>query len=138
MLLALSPLLDVPATPIHPKNLNFEDEILLNWGPEFSQWHDTWCNPNISPAVQVDNVTMVLQFLREGRHWSVLPRSVFKELQLHTSIHPCPLTESLPDRVCYKLTHRFPKRPNTASIKLFEKKLAAYLKILSSQDGFYC
>jgi DNA-binding transcriptional LysR family regulator len=130
MKLALSPLFEKPDFPIHPKELDFEQEVLLDWGPEFHQWHSVWCNPNISPKIHVDSVTLVLRFLLEGVRWSILPSSVIKELQTIAPIQTCLLDNTPPDRVCYKLTHRFPKIANIPSIRFFESKLAEFVENL--------
>jgi DNA-binding transcriptional LysR family regulator len=134
MQLVFSPMFDVPTEQISPNDLDFEQEIFFNWGPEFEQWHAVWCNPNKSPTVQVDNVTMARHFLLEGKHWSILPSSVLREFQMLAPIRTYPMTETPPDRVCYKLTHRFPKKANMPSIQLFEMKIDEFVQKLCLQN----
>jgi DNA-binding transcriptional LysR family regulator len=136
MKLALAPSFERPELPIHPRDLNFEQEVLLDWGPEFHQWRSVWCNPNISPRIQVDNATLVLRFLLEGERWSILPSSIIKRLQALAPIQTCPLANAPPDRICYKLTHRFPKTASIPSIQLFESKIAAFVETLNSENVF--
>lgn len=112
MQIAFSPEFNnVPKSPVDPKDLNFEQEILINWETNFVQWHNRWCNPNVSPSVSVGNVTMDLFFLREGAYWSIIPYSIAKELQRFIPIEFCSLLNPPPDRICYELVHRFPKKP---------------------------
>jgi DNA-binding transcriptional LysR family regulator len=130
MIAAFSPLINPLNDPIHPRDLNFKREILLNWGPEFSQWHDRWCNPNISPAIQVDNVALLLHFLVDGEYWTILPYSVIREYQQAVPLKTCTLIDMPPDRICYKLTHRLPLMSNIVSMQFFEKKLDEYIKTI--------
>ncbi|MDR1516227.1 MAG: LysR family transcriptional regulator [Synergistaceae bacterium] len=117
-----------PSKAVHPRDLNFKQEILLNWGPEFSQWHDRWCTPDVSPAIQVDNVAILLDFLIDGEYWSILPHSVIRKCQQTVPLKTCALIDMPPDRVCYKLTHRFPVASSIPSIRFFEQKLYEYIK----------
>jgi DNA-binding transcriptional LysR family regulator len=111
---------------IHAENLDFKNEILINWGPEFFQWHSAWCNPKIQPNVQVDTIALLLVFLTEG-YWTILPSSVIKTLKKKHPLFYCPIEEGPPDRVCYKLAHRFPNLARQGGIELFEKELDEFL-----------
>jgi DNA-binding transcriptional LysR family regulator len=114
---------------IHSGSLDFKKEIFINWGPEFFQWHTTWCNPKIQPTVQVDTIAMLLFFLADD-YWTILPLSLIKTLEENHPLFYCPIEEGPPDRVCYKLVHRFPKLAQQAGIELFEKKLDEFLHTL--------
>jgi DNA-binding transcriptional LysR family regulator len=111
---------------VHPGDLDFRKEILINWGPEFFQWHNTWCNPKIQPNIQVDTITMLMLFLK-GDYWAVLPSRLVKRLEKKYSLFCCPIAEGPPDKVCYKLVHRFPKLSQQAGIEILEKKLDEFL-----------
>ena len=112
---------------IHSKNLDFRKEIFFNWGPEFSQWHSAWCNPNIHPILQVDTITMLMLFLKDDL-WTILPAILVEVLKRKYQLICRPLEEGPPDRICYKLTHRFPKPAQLECIEIFEKKLERFLR----------
>lgn len=112
---------------IHPYHLNFRKEILFDWGPEFSQWHSTWCNPNVHPALQVDTITMLMHFLKDD-YWTILPTTLIDILKKNYPISGCPIEEGPPDRICYKLKHRFPPPSQQSSIEILEEKLDEFLK----------
>ena len=112
---------------VNAADLDFQREILFNWGPEFSQWHSAWCNPNIVPDVQVDTISMLRFFLRDG-YWAILPASLVKILRQERRLRCFSVKNGPPDRTCYKLTHRFPKTSQRQSIDYFERRLADYLK----------
>lgn len=112
---------------VNAKSLDFRREILFDWGPEFSQWHSAWCNPNIVPDVQVDTISMLRFFLRDG-YWTILPESLAIMFRRERRLSYFSIKNGPPDRVCYKLTHRFPKTSQRRSIEFFEGKLAEYLK----------
>jgi DNA-binding transcriptional LysR family regulator len=138
MQIAFSPSFnDIPPVPIHPKDLNFEREILIDWGDAFMQWHNTWCNPNILPSVQAGNTTIGLRFLQEGGYWTILPYSVIKHFQPLSPIKTYPLLDPPPDRICYKLTHRVPDDSSTPGINILEKYLDDYLKLLQKRSYIF-
>jgi DNA-binding transcriptional LysR family regulator len=112
---------------VHPRDLDFGQEIFFNWGTEFSLWHALWCSPNTTPHVQVDTVTMIMKFLR-GEYWSVLPESIINSLRAQYSLRVFSLRDPPPDRVCYELTHRFPTPANLPAMHIFEEKLQRYLR----------
>jgi DNA-binding transcriptional LysR family regulator len=112
---------------VHPRDLDFGNEIFFNWGTEFSLWHELWRSPNTNPHIQVDTVTMIMKFLR-GEYWSVLPESIINSLRAQYSLQVFSLREAPPDRVCYELTHRFPNPANLPAMHIFEEKLQRYLR----------
>jgi DNA-binding transcriptional LysR family regulator len=114
-------------TAIHPANMDFRKETLFDWGPEFRQLHNNWCNPNIHPNMQVDTITMLMYFLKDD-HWTILPEKVIATLQKKYPLFSCPIEEGPPDRVCYKLVHRFPTLAQQAGIVFFEKRLDEFLQ----------
>lgn len=113
--------------------LDFHNEILFDWGPEFWQWHNAWCNPHIQPRMQVDTMSMLRFFLRDG-YWTVLPESLAEAMRRERPLGCFPITNGPPERVCYKLTHRFPKPSQQRSIEYFERKLARYLATAIRQN----
>lgn len=111
---------------VHASDLDFNSEIMFEWGPGFAQWHNTWCRYDIQPILQVDTIAMLMLFLKE-HNWTILPHSIIKALQKQYPIYGIPIIEGPPDRVCYKLTHRFPKPANANAIASFDKELEQYL-----------
>ena len=112
---------------VHPKNLIFENEVLFKSDHEFMQWHDSWCNPKSYPKVQVDTITLLLNFLKND-YWSILPASIIKVLERSYPIQVAVLEEGPPDKICYKITHKYPMHLQTGIIKAFEEKLSEYLE----------
>jgi hypothetical protein len=76
---------------------------------------------------------MGLHFLQEGEHWTILPYSVIKRVQIFFPIKTYPLLAPPPDRICYKLTHRFPNTSNIQGINILEKHLSDYLNLLQEE-----
>lgn len=113
--------------PIHAKHLNFEKEVLLDWGPEFSTWHDTWCEHTVSPYIHVDTISMVKQYLRDD-YWTILPISLINSLQPTYPISYRTIELGPPDRVCYKVVNKFPKISQQPAIHYFNRQLDLHLK----------
>jgi len=114
-------------SPIHSKQLPFEKEIFFNWGPEFSHWHNSWCNPGVQTILQVDTITMLMLFLKDD-YWAILPEGLIDVLKERHALCCRPIIEGPPDRICYKLVHRFPRLTRQPYINLFEERLESFLR----------
>jgi DNA-binding transcriptional LysR family regulator len=123
----------IPKAPINPEELNFEQEILIDWGDAFLRWHNAWCNPNIFPSLSVGNSTIGLRFLQEGEYWAIMPCSVIKQFQLFSPLRAYTLSVPPPDRTCYKLTHQSPNTSKILGIEMLENHLNSYLKSLQKE-----
>lgn len=111
---------------LQASDLDFSSEILFDWGPEFSQWHDARCPHDVRSILQVDTIGMLMHYLRK-KYWTILPSSIVESLKKDYPIYGFEIDEGPPDRICYKLTHRFPKPSQVATIQSFEKQLEEYL-----------
>ena len=108
------------------KDLDFSNEVLINWSPEFLKWHDSWCSPSNYPKVHVDTIAMIMHFLK-GDCWSLIPVSIISILQESYPIQVSILEEGPPDRICYILTNKHPKQTQVLNIRTFEETLESYL-----------
>lgn len=60
-------LLDYKKESICALELDFTQEVMLNWGNEFMNWHSRWCDNDIEPLIKVDTVTLIINFLCDKR-----------------------------------------------------------------------
>lgn len=112
---------------IHPSDLDPHYEVFLNWGPSYMIWHNYWWDPHISCHLEVDTTSLIKQILLEKpKHWSIVPMSMVRSVSLTDRIHMFELTDAPPNRVCYKITHRYPHTNTLQKIELIDR----YLKVI--------
>lgn len=95
---------DFPDT-VHPSALSVENEILLDWHLESSQWHDYWFGQSSTPRIYTDDMSIMENFLRTERCWTVLPATAAHALEGRGGIRLKQLTDGPRDRTVYLLRH---------------------------------
>lgn len=111
---------------IHPLDLDPNYELFFPAGLSYKTWHDQWWDPLCTNRIDLDNIRLLLSFLFDERQWIILPLTVaqmIKELD-HFSIFR--LLENPPERVCYKITHKYPQTSTVESLKVFDSYLKVY------------
>ena len=117
---------------IDPRTLDPHKELLTAWSSAYTLWHDWYLGSNSNPFAVVDTATTVIELLTEG-NWCIVPNCAanfltencaLKGVKVQTYEVPYPP----PNRICYKVTHRFPSTNRRESINFFEEKLSIYLK----------
>ena len=59
----------------------------------------------------------------------IAPESVILELSRHRSLYISELKNQPPNRICYKIKHRYPKVTSKRAVEFFENALEEYMKI---------
>ncbi|MBF4694441.1 LysR family transcriptional regulator [Fusibacter ferrireducens] len=125
MVIIQSKLGELPSR-ISAGDLNPELEIFLAWGSEFQTWHNYWFDPKSSPYNIVDTASLIYSFLVDSKRWSIVPISMARALSKANSIKIVELLQPPPDRVCYKITHRYPRPDRKESLKKFDQILEQF------------
>lgn len=114
---------------IHTDELNPEWEIFLSWEANYQIWHDQWVGKGERPRVQVDTFELLLHLLADERMWVIAPISVAERLQSLRDVHVSEIGNTIqpPQRVTYKIKHKYPKEATLKAVHIFEEKLKAYL-----------
>lgn len=113
---------------IRPEELNPENEIFLSWGSDYQRWHDRHWNTNRYPVISVNTGSMLQHYLHEPNHWAIAPMSVVQAFRQQDELVYYTLQDPPAPRICYQLTHRYPKASHIKAIKLFEEELEAYIE----------
>lgn len=108
---------------IHPQELDPRQELYVRWGPGFQLWHDKWWDPSLHGQPQLDTAQLLLLCLQEARQWAIMPLSVARRAQASSKFAIYYFSEPPPDRIVYKLTHRYPKASTEASLAIFNHYL---------------
>jgi len=117
---------------IDPRTLDPHMELVTDWCSTYLPWHEWYFGSDNSPFAVVDTATSAIEFLTEGT-WCIVPQCAIEFLKTSVALRGVELQtyeipNPPPDRICYKVTHRFPNANRRESVKFFEKKLITYLK----------
>lgn len=112
---------------IHPQELDSNDELYVRWGSGYQIWHDQWWDPSCPGRSNLDTAQLSLMLLKEVEQWTIVPLSVALAAQERGTYHILRLSEGPPDRIVYKLTHKYPKSSTAQSLKIFNQSLRALL-----------
>lgn len=92
-------------SPVHPINLHPSNEIFMDWGIKYRQWHNYWFGKDVHPFIKTDAVSLMEYFLTSENSWAFIPDSILASMpQLQPYVRQ--LTTSYPpDRVFYMVTN---------------------------------
>lgn len=107
-------------------DLNPNHELYVRWGPTFQLWHDAQWAPNKN-RIQLDTAQLIIHLLRNDNFWSIVPLSVAKNALHRGDFSISQLADPPPERIVYKLTHKYPKASTVESLKVFDRCLQAVL-----------
>lgn len=113
---------------LHPGELDRSEELYIHWSTSFQLWHDKWWDPALPCKAQVDTAQLMLLFLQEPTQWAIMPLSVATKIHSQGRYAIFFLSDPPPDRVVYKLTHKYPKSSTVASLKIFDYYLEQVIK----------
>jgi len=114
---------------INPQDLDPNFELYVNWiGSGYQVWHDKKWNSSCPGRVYIDNAQLILSFLEDDRQWAIVPFSVAKIALTKGNYSIFHLSEVPPERVCYKITHKYPKASTVRALEVFDYYLNALLK----------
>ena len=121
---------DTPSVPkplVHTDELDASRELFLSWDNNFQIWHDRWLAASSRPHIAVDTVTLMNRLWNDPASWVIAPESAVIELSRHRPVYVSRLRNQPPNRVCYKITHRYPKLTCERAVALLESLLDAFL-----------
>ena len=115
----------------HPSELRVEDEFFLNSSSSYCKWHDEWFGMTARPYVSISNESLLLDFLDQPQLWSIVPASVAQMFLKMEHIKTYDILDPPEDRVCYRVTNKFPAEARKRNIQLFNDYLRTYIHDLS-------
>ena len=113
---------------IDPAELDISKEVLLNWGMEFTLWHDFRLPRTQEPKMTFNNIELVELALRESQSWAILPETVAQRFSKQGFCHCLPLKNPPPDRISYLLCPAMPDPGAALLITSFQQALDNYLE----------
>lgn len=117
---------------IHPHELDSNDELFVYWGPNYQIWHDQWWDPLCLGRISLDTSQLIFSFFSNAKQWTIVPLSVAKMATAEDKFSIFTLSEPPPERICYKITHKYPKASTISSLEVLAHYLNLYLPKCSS------
>lgn len=90
------------------KELAPQHEIFIIWNKEFKFKHDQWWDPHCPSRIHLDSAGLITTFMKDVRQWTIVPASVGAHMIQSGQFVLQKLSEPIPQRICYKATHKFP------------------------------
>lgn len=98
-------------------------ELRFPWSSPYQLWHDKVWPPEEIGEIFVDTLLLVRNLLQDERQWAIIPESsapfmMERDLMVQTLVPPPP------DRLSYKLTHRYPKGTTVEALDILNRLIA--------------
>lgn len=123
------------ADPVNPRKLIPRNEIFFPWFPDYQRWHDACWDPEFSHWIEINSTSLLPAIMDNKKYWMIVPISVALQLQQHMNIEIVDLTNSPPDRTCYKLSPRYPRLSNVPAIEAFDRVINRICRHLPWQES---
>ena len=112
---------------IHTDELDPSLELFLSWDDNYQIWHDRWLSSASRPHIAADTITLLDRLWKKPGNWMVAPQSVILELSHYRPLFISELKNTPPNRVCYKIKHKYPKSTSKRAVEFFENALEDFL-----------
>ena len=102
----------------------------MSWEANYQIWHDQTISKGEWPRIQVDTFELLLHLLADDTLWAIVPISVAERI---ASLRPVQISEIAnamqpPERITYKIKHKYPNEATLKAVQVFEEKINAYLR----------
>jgi DNA-binding transcriptional LysR family regulator len=98
-------------------DLDPTQEIYFPWTPEYQIWHGQNFPVNAA-MIEVDDPHLLFTLMLQKTQWAIVPLSVARYFHARGLYRIFRLDPEPPERVCYKLTHRFPTKGNAEALRI--------------------
>ena len=119
-----------PREAIHTDELDPQKEIFVSWEANYQIWHDQTISKGEWPRIQVDTFELLFHLLSDETLWAIVPVSVAERIASLRPVHISEIANSSPppERITYKIKHKYPNEATLKAVNAFEKKISAYLR----------
>lgn len=112
---------------LFPIDLDTENQIFINWGHDYLQWHNRFFPPSGTPKFIVDSAKVALDLL-DDTFWFIAPYSVC--IQLYKTSEYCisKLGLDTPSRNLYMITNGLTEQIKRLPMVLFKRRVMQYIR----------
>ena len=118
----------VPKNPVHTDEMDSFRELFLSWDDKYQLWHDRWMAGSPRAHIQADAIGILELLWNRPDNWIIAPESVVAMLARRRPVYVSEIVNQPPNRVCYRIRHRFPKLTSQKAVEVFEEALGRYLE----------
>lgn len=108
---------------VEMEELEAQHEVFINWNREFQFRHDQWWDPLCPSRVHLDTAGLITTFLNEAKQWTIVPASIGEHMMRMGDFVLQKLSVSVPSRICYKVTHKFPNQALHEPLRILDTYL---------------
>lgn len=109
---------------VHPHELKPEDEIFARVDAAYQVWHDTWWPAFCPQRIEIDSIHLVMELMCAPRYWALVPSRVGKLASANGPFSTFTLEHKAPERTCYRIAHKHPKKSALPGLEIFDACLA--------------
>lgn len=115
---------------IHTDELDLGREIYVSWEANYQIWHDQWVSRGERPRIQVDTFELLFHLLSKEQMWAIAPVSVVERIRSLRPVYVSEIGNQIqpPERITYKIKHKFPNEATLKAVQVFEDRLDGYLR----------
>lgn len=119
-----------PREAIHTDELDPQKEIFVSWEANYQIWHDQTISKGEWPRIQVDTFELLLHLLADDTLWAIVPISVAERIASLRLVQISEIANATqpPERITYKIKHKYPNEATLKAVQVFEEKINAYLR----------
>lgn len=117
-------------TFIHTDELDPDGEIYVSWEANYQIWHEQWVGKGRRSHIEVDSFELLLHLITDTNRWFIAPMSVVERVQALKDVYVSELSNSIqpPERITYKIKHKYPNEATLKAVQVFEEKMIDYLE----------
>ncbi|HWR06992.1 LysR family transcriptional regulator [Sporomusa sp.] len=112
-----------PLEIVDIQSLEPQFELYMNWSTGYQSWHDRWWDPVCPSRIRLDTAGLISILMQDILQWAIVPMSVGNSLRQAGKFVIQRLSEPAPERICYKVKHRYPSQGTAESLRILEQYL---------------
>ncbi len=116
-----------PGETVRLADLDPVQNVGFPWTPLYLIWHYEHF-PARSSRITVDDPHLFHHLLRGAERWTIAPLSVARSFAATGAYHMFRLDPEPPDRVCFMLTHKYPRARSEEALAIVERHLRVVLE----------
>lgn len=109
---------------IENTELDANHELYVPWsGAAFETWHDQWWDPVCPSRIKLTGTNLIFTLLNNPQRWIIVPMWVARHAVSLGKFTYFLLSAPPPERIVYKITHRYPKPSTQRSLAVLNDYL---------------
>lgn len=121
--------------PVTLSTLAAKKELFINWGHEYSLWHEKHFGYAGTLGVEVHTGHLINEFLRTEEYWAVIPVSMAKDFSKTANLQIVRFKKDRPIRICYLIYDKNNKNVKSVYSSIIQYKDTINDKLKGTIEG---